>query len=69
MEREYAARIEPGLRVMVTAGAAGIGRVIVEAETGNARGAVFLRVGEGHFDEAIGGYFTSSFFQIRLIEI
>ena len=31
MDREYVSRIEPGLRVMVTAGAAGIGRVIVEA--------------------------------------
>ena len=31
MDREYASRIELGLRVIVTAGAAGIGRVIVEA--------------------------------------
>ena len=31
MDREYVSRIEPGLRVIVTAGAAGIGRVIVEA--------------------------------------
>ena len=31
MDREYASRIEPGLRAMVTAGATGIGRVIVEA--------------------------------------
>ena len=31
MNREYVSRIEPGLRVIVTAGAAGIGRVIVEA--------------------------------------
>ena len=31
MDREYVSRIEPGLRVIVTAGAAGIGKVIVEA--------------------------------------
>jgi NAD(P)-dependent dehydrogenase (short-subunit alcohol dehydrogenase family) len=31
MDREFASRIEPGLRVMVTAGAAGIGKVIVKA--------------------------------------